>query len=420
MPDTKQHLLLSQQKEPLLLPEHAASLIKAAQVTSPAPATVAPSNEARPLVVLSPDTAPPTTLKGKPDFALFLTVVALLLALAFFVLQSNGVEVNWFWSAVIYLGAIAGIVWTYLVHLVPHLGRATKITSSTICVLLFGWIFSLGIRLQYQKQHPPPPVISVRINTLEGLPDGITNNPHYKFSILKLQNENDFEIDNLCGRLQLPEPIFQTIETDASPGLTIAWQPLHTKTLVTGTGNKTSFGPNSMIRYIYSDFPYHLATPPGNAAQLTGFSDSGDETGVWMLMIDRLPPHGALSISFLTTDEDSTEGYIKLINTPFTNDAAHIEIATSGQTNGGAVLHYLLLAMIVHTNKVVNTNEDWHLGTNELRFLFQGEYQYANRGNIMSQGFLTPFSYDTNNRTISSFPTQAGDGRWKRVVISYN
>jgi len=70
-------------------------------------------------------------------------------------------------------------------------------------------------------------------------------------------------------------------------------------------------------------------------------------------------------------------------------------------------------------NKIPNTKEDCRLGTNELRFFFEGEYQYQAAGKVASQHFLLPFKFDEENRTLSALPIQSGDGRWKRVMIEF-
>ena len=74
---------------------------------------------------------------------------------------------------------------------------------------------------------------------------------------------------------------------------------------------------------------------------------------------------------------------------------------------------------IVHTNKDVNKNEDWRLGTNELRFSFEGVYQYVAAGKLENQHFLVPIAHDVTTRKLSSLPVQPDDGRWKRVMIEF-
>jgi hypothetical protein len=77
------------------------------------------------------------------------------------------------------------------------------------------------------------------------------------------------------------------------------------------------------------------------------------------------------------------------------------------------------MSAIINTNYAVNPNEDWHFGTNWLRFYFEGLYQYQESGKLTGQHFLVPFKFDTNNRSLSSFPIRSDDGKWRRVMMEY-
>jgi hypothetical protein len=59
------------------------------------------------------------------------------------------------------------------------------------------------------------------------------------------------------------------------------------------------------------------------------------------------------------------------------------------------------------------------LGTNELRFSFEGVYRYAAAGKLESQHFLMPIIHDPTTRRLSSSVVQPDDGRWKRVMIEF-
>lgn len=267
---------------------------------------------------------------------------------------------------------------------------------------------------QYHIQHPVVPMLVITIRTIPGLPGGMTNT-HLRYHMLEIRNYNDMEIDDFYSRLQLPEQVITTIETDLPPGTVIGWQPFLTRYSITGTGNKSLLGPASARHYLYPAAYFF----PGNRAQLTGFSDGSDMTGVWQLTFNKLPPHGVVSLSFLTTSEGDATNYIGLVNYEFKTNGATFTTTMQGTNNGGSILHNLMFAMIVHTNKVVEPNEDWRLGTNELRFYFEGSYQYPAVDKPGNQHFLVPFVFDTNNLTISSLPTQPEDGKWRRVMIQY-
>jgi hypothetical protein len=107
------------------------------------------------------------------------------------------------------------------------------------------------------------------------------------------------------------------------------------------------------------------------------------------------------------------------VRTAFTNDGATIAATTQGTTTGSVILHNLTIAMIVHTNKVRNPKEDWRLGTNELRFSFEGLYQYQAAGKPANQHFLVPITFDAKSRKLSSLAIQPNDGKWKRVMIEF-
>jgi hypothetical protein len=83
------------------------------------------------------------------------------------------------------------------------------------------------------------------------------------------------------------------------------------------------------------------------------------------------------------------------------------------------MLHDCTIALIVNTNKIVKTNEDWHLGTNELRFMVEGTYQYREANRLDDQFFLVPLMFDATNRSISSLPIQRETGKWRVVMMEY-
>jgi hypothetical protein len=215
--------------------------------------------------------------------------------------------------------------------------------------------------------------------------------------------------------LQLAEPIDKLLETKTPPGISMSFEPILTKFSIIGDGNRKFLGPASSLHPLYP--PAHFFS--GNHAQLTGYSDGGEITGVWQCSIDKLPPQSAVTISFLTSIEGDATNYISLANFEFKTNGATISTTIQGTTNGNVMLHNLTIAMIVNTNKVINPNEDWHLGTNELRFYFEGFYQYAAGEKPKTQSFLVPFAFEKNSRSMSSLPIQKADGKWRRVTIEY-
>jgi hypothetical protein len=150
-----------------------------------------------------------------------------------------------------------------------------------------------------------------------------------------------------------------------------------------------------------------------------GFSRFGEKTGVWELTIDRLPPRAAASVTFLTFDEHDATNYISLANTEFRTNGASISMSAQGTTNGEVMLHNLTTTLIVNTGKVINTSKDWRLGTNELRFSYEGEYWYPQEGKSGSQHFLVPLVFESTDRKISSLPARPNDGGWRRVILEF-
>ena len=356
-----------------------------------------------------------TRRRIKPDFGLFTAMLGILLAVLIPVLQMNGLELNWQWSLVAYMVITVGVVWTYLSHAVPHCGSTFKKISSLFIVVGLAWPMWMATHNQYLKQHPKTPMLTIVVATLPGMPENFSYDPRLKYHQIQIANYSGTEIDNFRARLQLPEPIKTNLEIVSSPGMSIEWRPLLTKFTVTGVGNHKFLGPQSML---HQALPQFLSMPWDNAAQLTRISDSGDMTGVWELEIDKLPPGSQSEISFITTDEGDATNYISLANYEFKTNGGTVAVSLQGTTNGGVLLHDLTMAMIVQTNASIS-NQDWHLGTNELRFSLDGWYDYTARDKLQSLHFLVPFIFDPTNRALSSRPIQVGTANWKLVRMEY-
>lgn len=197
--------------------------------------------------------------------------------------------------------------------------------------------------IRYGASNVIPGLPQVSIQTLDGLPPEYTNNPHLRLHTLTVRNGGDASIEQFCSRLQLPEAISQTIDTNTSAGTTIGWRPLMDKIVVKGTGGKTEgglwIGPTSKVTFVdhpMAFFPRYAKGQKGATSRL------GDITGVWELTIDRLPPNGHASIFFLTS-------------------------------NGPEGTNYLDLASPLWSSE---PNPQKTPDTNELRFSLEGEYQY--------------------------------------------
>jgi hypothetical protein len=63
---------------------------------------------------------------------MFIGIVGVLLAVLIPILQMNGLEINWEWSAISYAAIIIGSVWTFLVHAAPHRGMIIRLSSNGV------------------------------------------------------------------------------------------------------------------------------------------------------------------------------------------------------------------------------------------------------------------------------------------------
>ena len=113
--------------------------------------------EAEFLPDMPPPVSEPPKQPRKPDYGLFLALISLFAGVLIPILQMNGVEINWGWSAVAYSGIILGFVWTFLSHAAPHRGKVFKVLGSLAIVAVLLPLAATGIRRQYHKEHSPPP-----------------------------------------------------------------------------------------------------------------------------------------------------------------------------------------------------------------------------------------------------------------------
>jgi hypothetical protein len=115
-------------------------------------------------------------------------------------------------------------------------------------------------------------------------------------------------------------------------------------------------------------------------------SRAGDITGVWELTVDRLPPGGRVSISFLSSNASEGTNYINLASVPLWSLAPNPEATPD---------------------------------TNELRFSLEGEYQYRSESKPGRQHFLVPITFDADQRVLSSLPIQADNAHWRTVTLIF-
>jgi hypothetical protein len=95
---------------------------------------------------------PPPNKRPNVDRAI--GVLSFFIALLLFVLQENGVVINWIVSIFLYLLVGAGCVYSLLAHAIPHLGPKKRILSVIAVSVVVGGLGALGTLEQYHHDHP--------------------------------------------------------------------------------------------------------------------------------------------------------------------------------------------------------------------------------------------------------------------------
>jgi hypothetical protein len=240
-----------------------------------------------------------------------------------------------------------------------------------------------------KARFPVPAVPRITLETLDGLPAGITNHrAHLRINRLTVANPNDVRIDNFTSRLQLPEPIVELIQTNAPAGTTIDWKPMLLGLFVHGTGGRSDtgiwIGPTSAVYYVY---PLQRFQIPQKRWHRTEFSGAGDITGIWELGFDSIPPRSTLQLDFLTSSATNAQNYIQFAAETFWQWSAKM------------------------SNQL--PVED----PTELRFYFEGEYQFPAEGKPGRQTFLMPVEFRQVQRTLKSLAVQTNNGNWNIIVL---
>jgi hypothetical protein len=212
----------------------------------------------------------------------------------------------------------------------------------------------------------------------------MTNDQHLRFQKLTVVNINDVEIDNFCSRLQLPEPISATVETNQPAGTLIGWRPLLNRVVVNGTGSRNFIGAGSTVTWLDSRPCFFSTNLTGEKLSL---SKNGDTTGIWELAIDKLPPRGFVSVLFITSNDEQAANYIRLSSVP----------AWHG----------------------IPPNPKEKPDTNELDYLFAGNYQFQATNKPGNQFFLVPILFDSDQRKISSLNIQPDNGLWHPCAMMF-
>jgi hypothetical protein len=235
----------------------------------------------------------------------------------------------------------------------------------------------------------PPELPHISIHALDGMPLGTPNDPHLRMNRLLVRNLSEVEINHFCSRVQLPEPIVTSpnFEIEKSVGVSIEWRPILTKLLISGMGGRSEsglwIGPSSSIALSYQE---ECFVPEGDRAAYVQVGGA-EITGIWELMIDKLPPRGHISILFFTSSSPEAKSYIDF---------------SSGLSFAGEL----------------NINDE-EKDSDELRFYLEGEYRFFAGVLPGKLRFLVPIIFDAETRKLSSTTIQSEAGNWRPVTLAF-
>lgn len=90
----------------------------------------------------------------KPNIDRGIGVISLMLCVLVFVLQANGVELNWVVSLVLYMLVAAGCMYSVLRHAVPHISPRMQILAALAVLIVVGGAGWWGTSKEYRREHP--------------------------------------------------------------------------------------------------------------------------------------------------------------------------------------------------------------------------------------------------------------------------
>ena len=115
----------------------------------------------------------------------FIPIGGYVLALLIPLLQSNGVEVNWWESAIAYATLLTVILWSFWAHAMPTAPIVRKMPSAIALAIPFCLIGAFATVKQWNREHSDNLEL-VKINDVMALPDSI-GKPH----IFQIDIENN-------------------------------------------------------------------------------------------------------------------------------------------------------------------------------------------------------------------------------------
>ena len=319
---------------------------------------------------------------------------------------SRTTDARWYQNSVLQmvLGVVATMVFGFLYF---HLGPTKEKQDEGLGLQRIGLVLQTNSMKQQEatgleihqigtimrtnveaRTRAVPSLPLITITTMRGLPPERSKNPHLRLHQLIVRNTSEAEIDQLYCRVQLPEPIIETLTTNHPVGSSIGWRPLLTTILpVEITPKERALAPTDAFvipsRYGMTHPPYESFTPKKTRQQTeeaVAFR-SGDLPGVWELSIDKLPPSGNVLVEFLTS-------------------------------NGDHATNYMMFTFDMPYGRYVPPPD-----TNRLKFYIEGEYWYQGDNKPSSQYFLVPISFDASEHRCVTLPVQADVGQWHPALV---
>jgi hypothetical protein len=165
--------------------------------------------------------APPSEdppVQKKADVGFLSLFVGIFLGSFFQILSMNHVDLDWRWSVLAYGILIVGFVWTFVTHGVPHLSTPIKTIGSSVIIVGFCLLASVGVHSQYIFQHSPPRPPPTDTNILGAVKElgqglsglkssfimGDTNRPKFDIVINGQQFDSATKGDAIASFVALP------------------------------------------------------------------------------------------------------------------------------------------------------------------------------------------------------------------------
>jgi len=128
----------------------------------------------------------------------FLTILGLLVAVFFPLLQINGVDVNWQESLVFYIVIFAMCSWSFLRHAIPDRKRkGDRIQGMLLILFVVGGLGTYAINKQYTREHTDD-LNEVHIVGITAERQKVNSEPVFRVDIENLSNKY-LKTNIICG-----------------------------------------------------------------------------------------------------------------------------------------------------------------------------------------------------------------------------